>query len=230
MLTFTLGGVYSIVDGVFVGHAVGDAGVAGHQRGVPAGGVRHGRGHGRRHGRRRDLVHRARRRATRRSRGAPWARRSRCSRLAARARHGAAAVTLADAHLRALLGGPGRARSAQAAAYTGVIAWGVPFQILVTGCTPLIRNQGRVGLRDGGAGVRGPDERGAWTTCSSCLLGMGHRRRRGGHGGVAGGGVSCRCSGFFLMREEPHRAWPTCGRTGKIVAACAASWGWRRSG
>ena len=29
MLTFTLASVYSIVDGVFVGHAVGDAGVAG---------------------------------------------------------------------------------------------------------------------------------------------------------------------------------------------------------
>ena len=29
MITFTLGGVYSIVDGVFVGHAVGDAGLAG---------------------------------------------------------------------------------------------------------------------------------------------------------------------------------------------------------
>jgi len=26
MITFTLGGVYSIIDGVFVGHAVGDAG------------------------------------------------------------------------------------------------------------------------------------------------------------------------------------------------------------
>ena len=25
MITFTLGGVYSIIDGVFVGHAVGDA-------------------------------------------------------------------------------------------------------------------------------------------------------------------------------------------------------------
>ena len=29
MLTFTLASVYSIVDGMFVGHAVGDAGVAG---------------------------------------------------------------------------------------------------------------------------------------------------------------------------------------------------------
>ena len=42
-----------------------------------------------------------------------------------------------------LLGGQGETL-AQAAAYTGVIAWGVPFQILVTGCTPLIRNQGKV--------------------------------------------------------------------------------------
>ena len=29
MLTFTLAGIYSIVDGIFVGHAVGDAGLAG---------------------------------------------------------------------------------------------------------------------------------------------------------------------------------------------------------
>ena len=29
MLTFTLVSIYSIVDGVFVGHAVGDAGLAG---------------------------------------------------------------------------------------------------------------------------------------------------------------------------------------------------------
>ncbi|MEF9876634.1 MAG: MATE family efflux transporter, partial [Gordonibacter sp.] len=29
MLTFTLASVYSIVDGIFVGHAVGDAGLAG---------------------------------------------------------------------------------------------------------------------------------------------------------------------------------------------------------
>ena len=29
MLTFTLASMYSIVDGVFVGHAVGDAGLAG---------------------------------------------------------------------------------------------------------------------------------------------------------------------------------------------------------
>ena len=36
-----------------------------------------------------------------------------------------------------MLGGQGETL-AQAAAYTGVIAWGVPFQILVTGCTPLI--------------------------------------------------------------------------------------------
>ncbi len=42
-----------------------------------------------------------------------------------------------------LLGGRGETL-VQATAYTSVIAWGVPFQILVTGCTPLIRNQGKV--------------------------------------------------------------------------------------
>lgn len=46
MLTFTLGGIYSIVDGIFVGHAVGDAGLAGHQRGLPACLPYSGRGHG----------------------------------------------------------------------------------------------------------------------------------------------------------------------------------------
>ena len=44
-----------------------------------------------------------------------------------------------------LLGGQGGTLE-QAVAYTSVIAWGVPFQIFVTGCTPLIRNQGRVGF------------------------------------------------------------------------------------
>ncbi len=42
-----------------------------------------------------------------------------------------------------LLGGRGDTLS-QAVSYISVIAWGVPFQIFVTGCTPLIRNQGKV--------------------------------------------------------------------------------------
>ena len=43
-----------------------------------------------------------------------------------------------------LLGGRGETLE-QATAYISVIAWGAPFQIIATGCLPLIRNRGRVG-------------------------------------------------------------------------------------
>ena len=120
MITFTLGGVYSIIDGVFVGHAVGDAGLAGINVAFPlvafimAVGTGVGMGGG--------VISSI-------ARGAG---------NEAKARR-AMATTLT----MLALGGQGETL-AQAAAYTGVIAWGVPFQILVTGCTPLIRNQGKV--------------------------------------------------------------------------------------
>ena len=77
MITFTLGGVYSIIDGVFVGHAVGDAGLAGINVAFPlvafimAVGTGVGMGGG---------VISSIAPETRRRRGAPWAPRSRCSR------------------------------------------------------------------------------------------------------------------------------------------------------
>lgn len=140
MITFTLGGVYSIIDGVFVGHAVGDAGLAGINVAFPlvalimAVGTGIGMGGG--------VISSI-------ARGAgnePKARRAMGTTLTMLA---IAAVpimallfALAEPICR-LLGGQGETL-AQAVAYTSVIAWGVPFQILVTGCTPLIRNQGKV--------------------------------------------------------------------------------------
>ena len=115
MITFTLGGVYSIIDGVFVGHAVGDAGLAGINVAFPlvafimAVGTGVGMGGG----------------------------------VISSIARGAGNEAKARRAICELLGGQGETL-AQAAAYTGVIAWGVPFQILVTGCTPLIRNQGKV--------------------------------------------------------------------------------------
>ena len=143
MLTFTLASVYSIVDGMFVGHAVGDAGVAGINVAFPlvafvmAVGTGIGMGGGVISSIARGAGDEAK---SRRAVGTTfalllvWRRcpswRCCCSRPSPSA---------------ALLGGQGGTLE-QAVAYTSVIAWGVPFQIFVTGCTPLIRNQGRVGF------------------------------------------------------------------------------------
>lgn len=140
MITFTLGGVYSIIDGVFVGHAVGDAGLAGINVAFPlvafimAVGTGIGMGGG--------VISSI-------ARGAgnePKARRAMGTTLTMLAIAAVPIMALLFAFAEPicrLLGGQGETL-AQAVAYTSVIAWGVPFQILVTGCTPLIRNQGKV--------------------------------------------------------------------------------------
>lgn len=140
MITFTLGGVYSIIDGVFVGHAVGDAGLAGINVAFPlvafimAAGTGIGMGGG--------VISSI-------ARGAgndPKARRAMGTTLTMLVIAAVPIMALLFAFAEPicrLLGGQGETL-AQAVAYTSVIAWGVPFQILVTGCTPLIRNQGKV--------------------------------------------------------------------------------------
>lgn len=140
MITFTLGGVYSIIDGVFVGHAVGDAGLAGINVAFPlvafimAVGTGIGMGGG--------VISSI-------ARGAgndPKARRAMGTTLTMLVIAAVPIMALLFAFAEPicrLLGGQGETL-AQAVAYTSVIAWGVPFQILVTGCTPLIRNQGKV--------------------------------------------------------------------------------------
>lgn len=140
MITFTLGGVYSIIDGVFVGHAVGDAGLAGINVAFPlvafimAVGTGIGMGGG--------VISSI-------ARGAgnePKARRAMGTTLTMLVIAAVPIMALLFAFAEPicrLLGGQGETL-AQAVAYTSVIAWGVPFQILVTGCTPLIRNQGNV--------------------------------------------------------------------------------------
>lgn len=141
MITFTLAGVYSIVDGVFVGHAVGDAGLAGVNVAFPlvafimAVGTGIGMGGG--------VISSI-------SRGAGDEAKSRRA-------VGTTFIMLLVASVPIMvllflfsepicqaLGGRGETL-VQATAYISVIAWGVPFQIMVTGCTPLIRNQGKVG-------------------------------------------------------------------------------------
>ncbi|MEG0322810.1 MAG: MATE family efflux transporter, partial [Raoultibacter sp.] len=140
MLTFTLASIYSIVDGVFVGHAVGDTGLAGINVAFPlfalvtAVGTGIGMGGG--------VIASIAKGAdnhekTRRAMGTTF-----IMLLVASVPIMAALLLFADPLLTAL-GGRGDTLE-QAKSYIAVIAWGVPFQIFVTGCTPLIRNQGRV--------------------------------------------------------------------------------------
>ncbi|WP_139653569.1 MATE family efflux transporter [Raoultibacter phocaeensis] len=140
MLTFTLASVYSIVDGVFVGHAVGNAGLAGINVAFPlvalvmAIGTGIGMGGG--------VISSI-------AKGAADDAKSRCAvgttflMLLVAALPIMAALFLFAEPILTALGGRGETLS-QAVSYIAVIAWGVPFQIFVTGCTPLIRNQGKV--------------------------------------------------------------------------------------
>lgn len=140
MLTFTLASVYSIVDGVFVGHAVGDAGLAGINVAFPlvalvmAVGTGIGMGGG--------VISSIARGAgddakSRRAVGTTF-----LMLIIAAVPIMAALIVFAEPILTAL-GGRGETLD-QAVSYISVIAWGVSFQIFVTGCTPLIRNQGKV--------------------------------------------------------------------------------------
>ena len=140
MLTFTLAGVYSIVDGIFVGHAVGDAGLAGINVAFPvvalimAVGTGIGMGGGVISSIARGAGDHAK---SRRAVGTTFLM------LLVAAVPIMALLFAFSAPICELLGGRGETL-VQASAYIAVIAWGVPFQIMVTGCTPLIRNQGKV--------------------------------------------------------------------------------------
>ena len=140
MLTFTLASVYSIVDGVFVGHAVGNTGLAGINVAFPlvalvmAVGTGIGMGGG--------VISSIAKGAgdyakARRAIGTTFLM------LLIAALPIMAALFLFAEPILSALGGRGETLS-QAVSYIAVIAWGVPFQIFVTGCTPLIRNQGKV--------------------------------------------------------------------------------------
>lgn len=140
MITFTLASVYSIVDGVFVGHAVGDAGLAGINVAFPlvafimAVGTGIGMGGGVISSIAKGAGDEAK---ARRTVGTTF-----LMLVLAAAPIMALLLVFAEPICQ-LLGGRGETLS-QAAAYLSVIAWGVPFQILVTGSMPLIRNQGKV--------------------------------------------------------------------------------------
>lgn len=140
MITFTLAGFYSIVDGIFVGHAVGDAGLAGVNVAFPlvalimAVGTGIGMGGGVISSIARGAGNETR---SRRAVGTTF------SMLLLAAVPIMALLFAFAAQICELLGGRGETL-VQATSYISVIAWGVPFQILVTGSTPLIRNQGKV--------------------------------------------------------------------------------------
>lgn len=139
MITFTLVGVYSIIDGVFVGHAVGDAGLAGINVAFPlvafimAVGTGVGMGGGVISSIARGAGNEAK---ARRAMGTTL------TMLALSAVPIMALLFTLATPICELLGGQGETL-AQAAAYTGVIAWGVPFQILVTGSRRLSATRGK---------------------------------------------------------------------------------------
>lgn len=140
MVTFTLTGIYSIVDGIFVGRAVGDAGLAGINVAYPlvclifAVGTGIGMGGG-------VLSSLARGRGengeSQRIMGTTLV-----MLVLASVPIMFAYLLWAEPMLR-LLGGQGETLN-QAVMYLQVICLGTPFQILTTGCTPLIRNKGMV--------------------------------------------------------------------------------------
>ena len=139
-LTFTLAGVYGIIDGIFVGHAVGDAGLAGINVAYPlvcfilAVGTGLGMGGG--------VISSI-------ARGRGDAQRSKrvigvtLFMLVVASLPILAVYSLFAEQLCRALGGQGETLS-QAVYYLKVVAFGAPFQVLVTGCTPLIRNKGMV--------------------------------------------------------------------------------------
>ena len=209
MLTFTLASVYSIVDGMFVGHAVGDAGVAGINVAFPlvafvmAVGTGIGMGGGVISSIARGAGDEAK---SRRAVGTTFVM------LLLAALPVMALLLFAAEPICRLLGGQG-GTLAQAVAYTSVIAWGRPVPDIRHGLYAPHPQPGARGLRHGGAGVRGPDERGIGL-CVRHAAGLGHSRRRRGHGGVAGCGVRAGAR-VLPAEEEPHCAGPTCVPTAK---------------
>ena len=140
MLTFTLAGIYSIVDGIFVGHAVGDAGLAGINVAYPlvclilAVGTGLGMGGG--------VISSIARGEGNSARATRVIGVTMFMLFAASIPILVLYILFAE-QLCAALGGQGETL-VQAVYYLQVIAVGAPFQVLVTGCTPLIRNRGQV--------------------------------------------------------------------------------------
>lgn len=139
-IAFTLTCVYSIIDGLFVGNVIGDAGLAGINvaypiyalvlatgTGIGMGGaiissVRAGSGNA--EGARRAVAHTL-------------------SLLALASIPVTLLLMFLARPLCALFGGSGETLN-QATIYLSTLAFAAPFQVLVTGCLPLIRNRGHV--------------------------------------------------------------------------------------
>lgn len=142
MVAFTLTSIYSIIDGIFVGNVVGDAGLAGINiafplialvmavgTGIGMGGavissIAYGSG---------DKT------SSRKAIG------NTLIMLLIASLPLTAIMFIFPEELNYLIGGRGETLN-QASQYTAAIAWGVPFQVITMGCLPLIRNKGRVGL------------------------------------------------------------------------------------
>lgn len=139
-IAFTLTCIYSIIDGLFVGNVVGDAGLAGINvawpiyavvlavgTGIGMGGaiissIRSGSGNA--EGARRAVAHTL-------------------SLLALASIPVTIGIVILARPLCALFGGSGETLN-QATLYLSTLAFAAPFQVMVTGCLPLIRNCGHV--------------------------------------------------------------------------------------
>lgn len=140
MLTFVIASIYSIVDGIFVGQAVGDSGLAGINVAYPvialitAIGTGIGMGGG---------VVASLASGSGDSKRAGRANGTALTLLAIVSIPLAIILVLCAEPLCALLGGRGETLT-QATLYLSFLAWAAPFQIFTIGCTPLIRNRGNV--------------------------------------------------------------------------------------
>lgn len=141
MLAFTLTGIYSIVDGVFVGHAVGDSGLAGINIAFPAVALVLALGTGIGMG---GAVISSIQKAEGKAGASQKTIGTTMVLLFLAAIPLMVAFLFFSEQICWILGGRG-ANLAQAVEYLRVIAWGVPFQILTMGSIPLIRNKGNVG-------------------------------------------------------------------------------------
>ncbi len=139
-IAFTLACVYSIIDGIFVGNNVGDAGLAGVNIAWPLYAVVIATGTGIGMG---GAVISSIRAGSGNEEGARHAVGHTLLLLAVFAVPVTFVLVMFPAPLCALLGGRGETLN-QAVHYLSVLAWAAPMQVLFTGSLPLIRNRGYV--------------------------------------------------------------------------------------
>lgn len=139
-LAFVLAGVYAVVDGLFVGHAIGDAGLAAINLAYPLLALILSAGTGIGLG---GAVISSIRLGEANVNGSRQATAHTIALLALASPVIMLLMFPAYDQLLYLMGARDQVL-ANAIEYMGVIIWGVPFQLLSTGCIPLIRNRGHV--------------------------------------------------------------------------------------